>query len=206
MSRRRDPRLKKAHEEIEFDQSMVRELMRCSTDPKYFIKNYIKVKHPKRGKIPFALYDYQEEMVDLYNSDDDVIIMSARQTGKTESICAYLLWYAIFNEDVTVLVVSNNSTNAMEIISKVQYAYKELDNWIKPGIDDDSWNKHECKFDNGSRIVSTTTTEDSGRGMAISLLYCHHKDSTVTVRDKLTGEVKEITLEKLYDDLSNGKE
>jgi len=172
MSRRRDPRLKKAHEEVEFDQSMVRELMRCSTDPKYFIKNYIKVKHPKRGKIPFSLYDYQEDMVDLYNSDDDVIIMSARQTGKTESICAYLLWYAIFNEDVTILVVSNNSTNAMEIISKVQYAYKELDNWIKPGIDDDSWNKHECKFDNGSRIVSTTTTEDSGRGMAISLLYC----------------------------------
>lgn len=172
MSRRRDPRLKKAHEEIDFDQDMVRELMRCSTDPQYFIKNYIKVKHPRRGKIPFNLYDYQEDMVDLYNSDDDVIIMSARQTGKTESICAFLLWYAIFHEDSTILVVSNNSTNAMEIIGKIQYAYKELDNWIKPGIDDDSWNKHECKFDNSSRIVSTTTTEDSGRGMAISLLYC----------------------------------
>lgn len=182
---------------------MAQELIRCSVDPKYFIQKYIYIKHPVQGKIRFNLYDYQEDMIDLYHKKDYAIVMSARQTGKTETICAYLLWFAMFNEDVTVLVASNKSDNAKEIISKIQYAYEELPEWLKPGIDEDSWNKHECKFDNASRIVSTTTSPDSGRGMAISLLYCHHADSTVTVRDKLTGKVKEITLRKLYNELLN---
>jgi len=43
--------------------------------------------------------------------------------------------------------------------------------WLKAGVKDDGWNKHEIGFDNGSRIVSTATSEDSGRGMAISLLF-----------------------------------
>jgi hypothetical protein len=172
MSRRRNPRLKKAHKEIEYTQADIQELVRCAKDPKYFIKNYIRIKHPKKGKISFDLYDYQEDMVDLYHRERFSILMSARQTGKTETICAYLLWYAIFNEDVTIMVVSNKSDNAKEIIGKIQYAYEELPDWLKPGIDEDSWNKHECKFDNASRIISTTTSEDSGRGYAISLLYC----------------------------------
>jgi hypothetical protein len=172
MSRRRNPRLKKAHKEIEYSQKDVQELMKCARDPKHFIKNYIKIKHPKKGKIKFNLYDYQEDMIDLYDQNRFSIVMSARQTGKTETICAYLLWYAIFNEDVTVMVVSNKSDNAKEIIGKIQYAYEELPDWLKPGIDEDSWNKHECKFDNSSRIIATTTSADSGRGYAISLLYC----------------------------------
>ena len=172
MSRRANPRLKKAHTDIEYSNETAQELIRCATDPKYFIQNYVYIKHPVRGKIRFDLYDYQEKMVKLYNKEDYAIVMSARQTGKTETICAYLLWFAMFNEDVTVLVASNKSDNAKEIIAKIQYAYEELPDWLKPGIDDDSWNKHECRFDNSSRIVSTTTSADSGRGMAISLLYC----------------------------------
>lgn len=172
MSRRKNPRLKRAYTEVELTKEMARELVRCARDPKYFIKEYIHIKHPTRGKIRFNLYDYQEEMVDLYNKSDRAIVLSARQTGKTESISAYILWFAIFHDEVTVLIASNKSTNAMEIIKKIQYAYEELPNWLKPGIDEDSWNKHECSFDNKSRIVSTTTSPDSGRGLAISLLYC----------------------------------
>ena len=56
-------------------------------------------------------------------------------------------------------------------------------------------------FDNGSRIVATTTTENTGRGMSLSLVYCLGGENTVTVRDRETGEVKTIALAELYTEL-----
>lgn len=169
---RTNPGLKKSNSLSEYTQEQIVELARCAKDPIYFIRNYIKIKHPKRGKISFNLYDYQEELIRMYMGNRFNIILSARQTGKTETSCAFLLWYAIFHPDKTVLIASNKSTNAMELIGKIRYAYEELPNWLKPGIDADNWNKHTCAFDNKSRIVSTTTSKDSGRGLAISLIYC----------------------------------
>lgn len=169
---RGNPGLKKANVDTQYTVEQLRELARCAKDPIYFIKNYIKIKHPKRGKINFNLYDYQEELVKMYMENRFNIILSARQTGKTETSCAFLLWYAIFHSDKTVLIASNKSSNAMELIGKIRYAYEELPEWLKPGIDADNWNKHTCSFDNKSRIVSTTTSKDSGRGLSISLIYC----------------------------------
>lgn len=168
----RNPGLKKANSVSEYTREQIIELQRCARDPIYFIRNYVKIKHPKRGKVPFALYDYQEELVRMYQGNRFNIILSARQTGKTETSCAFLLWYAIFQSEKTVLIASNKSTNAMELIGKIKFAYEELPHWLKPGIDADNWNKHHLGFDNKSRIVSTTTSKDSGRGLAISLIYC----------------------------------
>lgn len=191
--------IKKTNAPSEYTKERMLELVKCARDPIYFIKNYVYIKHPKKGKIKFDMYDYQEEMVKKFNSKRFNIVMSARQTGKTETTCAFLLWYAIFNSDKTVLVASNKSKNAMEIIAKIHYAYEELPDWLKPGIDENSWNKHTCAFDNRSRIVATTTSADSGRGMSISLLYCLEGDSSlITVRDKVTGEIKTLTIAELY--------
>lgn len=171
MAIKRKPGLKKGNIDSEYNSFQVDEMLKCATDPIYFINNYVYIKHAKRGKIKFKMYDYQKEIIHKYNTQRFNIVLSARQTGKTETSCAYLLWSAIFKDEQTILVASNKSKNAMEIIGKIQYAYEELPEWLKPGIDDNSWNKHECAFDNKSRIISTTTSADSGRGMAISLLY-----------------------------------
>lgn len=186
----------------EYTPEQILEIKKCKSDPVYFARNYIMIKHAKRGKIKFDLYDYQENMLRSYFNNRFNIILSARQTGKTETTCAFLLWYAIFHSDKTILVVSNKGSNAKEIIAKIQYAYEELPDWLKPGIDVNSWNKHECAFENKSRIIAQNTSSDSGRGLAISLLYCLDGDSTeVTVRDKITGEIKKVTLKELYEEL-----
>lgn len=116
------------------------------------------------------------EMVNMYDVeiDDDqhLYYSNGIVSHNTETSCSFLLWAAIFKPDQTILVASNKSTNAMEIIRKIQFAYEELPDWLKPGVDDANWNKHTCAWDNKSRIVSTTTSADSGRGMSISLLYC----------------------------------
>ena len=198
---RKNPRLKKAHTTNEFTEKQIVEFNRCASDPVYFMCNYVYIKHPIKGQILFDMYEYQKDLIALYTGNRYSIVLSARQTGKTETTCAYLLWFAIFNFDKMIVVASNKSSNAMEIIGKIRYAYEELPDWLKPGVNEDSWNKHELAFDNKSRIVSQATSADTGRGLAISLLYCLSGDATITVRDKETLEIKDITLEELYGEL-----
>lgn len=169
---KRKPGLKKPGQQTTYTYEQIQELIKCQNDPVYFIENYVYIRHAKRGRIKFAMYDYQRNMVGKYHKQRFNIVLSARQTGKTETSCAYLLWFAIFHKDKTILVASNKGSNAMEIIRKIQFAYEELPDWLKPGIDESNWNKHTCTWENASRIVATTTSEDSGRGMSISLLYC----------------------------------
>jgi len=171
MARKLNNRLRTENQELEYTEDNVAELLKCATDPVYFITNYVMVQHPTKGALPFKLYDYQKKMVNIFHTERYSVTLSARQTGKSVTSAAYLLWFAMFNRDKTVLIAANKNANAMEMILRIRYAYEELPFWLKPGVKDDGWNKHEIGFDNGSRIVSTATSADSGRGMAISLLF-----------------------------------
>lgn len=170
MSRSKNPRLKRSNVEIEYDLKMIQELERCKNDPIYFIENYVYIKGMK-GKALFKLFDYQKEMIKNYMTHSRNIVLASRQVGKTETSAAYILWFAIFHEEKTILIASNKSDNAKEIIGKVVYAYEELPDWIKPGIDENTWNKFSLQFENRSRIMAATTAVDTGRGLSIDLLY-----------------------------------
>lgn len=171
MARAKNDKLKTPDQEVEFTYEQVQELKRCVQDPIYFIENYVQIQHPVKGAVPFKLYSYQKDMIRAYQDNRYTVVLSARQTGKSITSAAYLLWYAMFQFDKTVLIAANKNANAMEMILRIRFAYENLPMWLKAGVKDDGWNKHEIGFDNGSRIVSTATSEDSGRGMAISLLF-----------------------------------
>jgi len=93
-------------------------------------------------------------------------------THNSQTSAAFLMWYAMFKKDKTLLILSNKNDNAMEMINRIQFMYEHVPNFLKPGVVDDGWNKHSVGFDNGSRIISQATTEMSGRGLAISLIFC----------------------------------
>lgn len=194
----RNPKLKLPYTEMEYTAEQIAEIKKCKEDPVYFCKNYVYIQHPSRGQILFKLYDYQEEIIRNYQEHKYNILLSARQTGKTETTAAYLLWYALFHKRKNILIASNKSDNAMMIIERIQNAYEELPHWLKFGIDADNWNKHRCSFENGSTILSQATTEKTGRGFSISLLYCLGGENTVKIRHKETLVEEEITLEELF--------
>lgn len=171
MGRKSNPKLKSSGVESEYTGDTLMELKRCMSDPIYCIEKYFVVQHPTKGAVPFILYDYQKKMIQAYEDNRYTIVLSARQTGKSVTSGAYLLWYAMFNFDKTVLIASNKNANAMEMIHRIRFTYENLPHWLKPGVEEDGWNKHNIGFDNGSRIVSTATSDDSGRGMSISLLF-----------------------------------
>lgn len=101
----------------------------------------------------------------------------------TQTISAYILWRAMFNDKKEeTLCVSKDASGAKEIINRIQKMYLELPDHIKCGVSDESWNKHTAEFDNGSKIVSLSTTENSGRGLSPSLVFADElgwvKDNT----------------------------
>jgi hypothetical protein len=76
----------------------------------------------------------------------------------------------MFRPDSTILIAAHKYTGSQEIMQRIRYAYELCPDHIRAGVT--SYNKGNLDFENGSRIVSTTTTENTGRGMSISLLYC----------------------------------
>lgn len=152
-----------------FTDDQVRELVLCAQDPVHFIDTHCWVQHPTRGKLRFHLYDYQKELLRCYHSNRYSINMLGRQMGKTACAAAYLVWYAMFIPDSTILIAAHKFAGAQEIMQRVRYTYETLPEWLKAGAT--SYNKGSIDFDNGSRIISTTTTETTARGMSLSLIY-----------------------------------
>jgi hypothetical protein len=140
---------------------------------------------------------YDQHMYDMaVDSVDHRYYTNGILSHNTTTAAGYLLWYAMFVPDSTILVAAHKHTGASEIMSRVRYSYESCPDHIRCGAT--AYNKQSIEFDNGSRIVAQTTTETTGRGMSLSLLYCLDGDTTVTVRDKSTLIEETISLVDLY--------
>ena len=147
---------------------------------------------------------YQESMYDLQVNDfSQLYITSGIVSHNTACAALYLLWYAMFVPDTDILVAAHKGTGAAEIMDRIRYAYEECPDHIRCGVT--TYASSRIVFDNKSSIVAQTTTDNTGRGLSISLLYCLDAGTMVRVRDKDTKEERDITLEALYTDL-NGDE
>jgi len=137
--------------------------------PAYFMDNFFHIQHPTRGKMLYRAFGYQQRLIATYHNYRYSISMMPRQSGKSTTAAGYLLWYAMFVPDSTILIAAHKYLGAQEIMQRIRYAYELCPDHIRAGAT--SYNKGSIDFDNGSRIASQTTTETTGRGMSISLLY-----------------------------------
>jgi hypothetical protein len=164
---------KKAHKKDKFSEAQVSELLSCA-DPEngytYFTEHFFYIQHPMKGKLLLAPFEYQKRLLHAYHNHRFTVNMLPRQMGKTTTAAAYLLWYAMFHPDQTILIAAHKYTGSQEIMQRIRYAYELCPDHIRSGVT--NYNKGSIEFDNGSRIVSATTTGNTGRGMSISLLYC----------------------------------
>jgi hypothetical protein len=178
--------VKPPHRRQTYDESQIHEFMQCAdrdTGPIYFMDNFFYIQHPVRGKMLYHPFDYQRRLIDTYHRYRYSISLMPRQTGKSTSAAGYLLWYAMFVPDSTILIAAHKYTGAQEIMQRIRYAYEFCPDHIRAGST--SYNKGSIEFENGSRIVSQTTTETTGRGMSISLLYA---DEFAFVRPTIARE------------------
>lgn len=186
---------KPANYETEYDLNRIIELAKCKKDVIYFVETYCKIIHTKHGVVPFKLYEYQRRLLRAYAENDRVIAMLARQSGKSQTAAAFLLWFSIFHDAKHVLVASNKGRNSIEIMDRIKFMYEELPWWLKPGIE--LYNRLTIKFDNKSMIEAQATTPDTGRGLSIALLY---SDELA----KVAPNVQKAMITSLSPTLSNG--
>ena len=164
--------VKRAHSTQRFTEKHIEELMKCQdpiNGPHYFLENFFYIQHPVKGRLKYEPFNYQKRLIDSYHGHRFNVNLLPRQTGKTTTAAGYLLWYAMFVPDSTILVAAHKHTGAQEIMSRIRYSYELCPDHIRCGAT--SYNKQSLEFDNGSRIVAQTTTETTGRGMSLSLLY-----------------------------------
>ena len=164
---------KKAHLREKFNEEAVEDLKQCldpDTGYLYFCEKFFNIQHPVQGKTLFNPFSYQKRLLNSYHSHRFNINMLPRQSGKTTTAAGYLLWYAMFHPDQTILIAAHKYTGAQEIMQRIRYGYELCPDHIRAGVT--NYNKGSMEFENGSRIVSATTTGNTGRGMSISLLYC----------------------------------
>lgn len=178
-----------------FTQHEVEEYVRCSQDPAYFAKTYCKVINLDKGLIPFDLYPYQEKMFDQFTANRFNIVLACRQSGKSISSVAYLLWYAVFKPDQTIAILANKGDTAREMLGRVTLMLENLPFFLQPGAR--SLNKGSIEFSNNSRIVARATSGASIRGMSVNLLYL---DEFAFVEDAATFYTS------TYPVISSGKE
>ena len=178
--------IKKPYTAASFSDYELEEFVKCAdpiNGPTYFMSRYFYIQHPTKGRMNYVPFEYQERLIETYHNYRFSISLMPRQTGKTTSAAGYLLWYAMFKPDSTILIAAHKYTGAQEIMQRIRYAYELCPDFIRAGCT--SYNKGSIEFENGSRIVSQTTTETTGRGMSITLLYC---DEFAFVRPTIARE------------------
>jgi hypothetical protein len=169
-----------------YTEKQLQEFSLCAdpvTGPEYFMRNFFYIQHPTQGRQVYNPFEYQVRLIDSYHNYRFAIAMMPRQTGKSTSAAGYLLWYAMFIPDSTILISAHKYDGSQEIMKRVRFAYELCPNHIRAGAT--NYNLGSIDFDNGSRIISATTTENTGRGMSISLLYA---DEFAHVRPSVAQE------------------
>jgi hypothetical protein len=152
------------------DPNIVKIIKRCQKSPSFFLESFGKVKHPKLGIIPFRLFDYQKKCLKAYLTHRFNIFKKCRQCGISTLTGAYALWYAMFFNNKTILIVSKRDIDAMEFVSRnIKFVYDNLPEWMRKLWPIMTRNEHSLVFANGSVIRSLTSSADTLRSNASSL-------------------------------------
>ena len=173
----RDLDLRAANIPFKMTEEEMEEYQKCFDDPIYYVETYAKFM-TDHGIHTVTLRDYQKKVISIvteetYDEENDLILptnrsiiwLAARQSAKTTSISAFLSWMMIFHIDRNILIVANKEKTAIEIVDKIINIFKGLPFWLKPGTE--AWGKTALKLDNGSKIISSATTNTASIGFTI---------------------------------------
>ena len=145
------------------------ELEKAKFDFKYFRKYYIIIL-TRHGYARPEPRSYQERLEDDLLSDEDLVILYPRQSGKTVSAGNYLCWKGNFNKNpINIGIVANKASGSQEVLSKIKNMYIELPFWMQKGIE--VWNKTSIEFGDHSSIMCDVPSGDAFRGFTINYVY-----------------------------------
>ncbi len=164
-----NPLLKQRGVTIDFTKEQVREVIKCSQDPEYFLNKYIKVISLDEGIVPFHPYPFQQELIQSFHENRFTICKLPRQSGKSVTVTAYLIHQALFRDNINIAILANKRETSFELMAKLQTSYENLPKWLQQGVL--AWNKGSIELENGSRITASSTSSSAVRGFSYNIVF-----------------------------------
>lgn len=115
----------------------------------------------------FKAFDYQQEI--LRDESKRIVCCMGRQTGKTTTISAWAIHYAVTHPSTTTLIVSPSLRQSMIMFSRIEgfiYASKILRKSIVRKT------RTIVQFSNGAQIVALPCSENLLRGYTAHVVIC----------------------------------
>jgi len=166
-----DGQIKKASE-LNIDEQS-REFVKCAKDPIYFIKTYLTIFDQTIGEegeiVPFNLFPFQEDLINLYQDERFVIANKYRQAGISTTTCAYISWYIMFKQNRSVAIVADKLETARdELMNDVVDFIDSCPEWLRPSPDVKDTQKLK-RYDNGCELSAFSSK--GLRGYTPTLLF-----------------------------------
>jgi hypothetical protein len=144
------------------------EIIRCATDPIYFIETYLTIFDQTQGDggmiVPFKLFDFQKKLIHTYLNNRFIVANKYRQAGISKTTEAYVAWYLMFNMNRTVAIIANKLETAKdEIMNDIIGFIENCPEWLRPKTGKESENNLKDtqkmkRYDNGSTISAFSAT------------------------------------------------
>ncbi len=127
-----------------------------STDPAVFFEQVL----------DFKPYLYQKEFIDLFESNHFTAARWCRQSGKTQTVSALLLKYAVTHPNAAIGIVGPSWRQTKRIIARIAAFARKLpaDIVFKP-------QKTQIHFANGSSIEAFPNNPETIRGPTLDVVY-----------------------------------
>ena len=174
----KEGKAKKASDLTYFEQED--EIIRCISDPVYFIETYLTVFDQTQGVagmiVSFKLFDFQKELIQTYRENRFVVANKYRQAGISTTTCAYIAWYIMFNKNRQVAIIANKLETARdEIMSDVVLFIESCPEWLRPKTGKETKGKYKDTqklkiYDNDSKL-GAFSAKGGLRGMTPTLIF-----------------------------------
>lgn len=169
------------------------EIKKSIDDPIYFINNFVKIKHPVRGIIPFRLYKYQETLISEMARNSHLVINKSRQMGCSNVSYALCLWYVMFHETKNVLIINTKRSASRDAHENIMFMHNNLPDHFKyfnPTIENNLKNDLEIKFESTDSKILLADGMDisSWRAVDFSWLFVDESafiENMKTILDQL---------------------
>ena len=136
--------------------------------------------------------DYKEHMYDIQMEYHNKYYTNNALSHNTTVAAGYIVHQMIFNAEYTTAVLANKGATSREILSRIKMMYEELPWFLQMGVSE--WNKGRIQLGNKSKVISAAASTSSVRGQSVN---CIDINTMITVKNKKTGEIENISVEEL---------
>lgn len=178
-----NPNVKAAGSSIALTQERALEMAKCAADPIYFCKTYLKIITLDHGLQPFIPRPYQERAISTILDNRFVIIKQGRQSGKTATTAAVMMWLMLFNKEWSIACLAHKQDQAIEIIDRIKIYFESLPLWMQPNVS--AWNRKSIRLSNKTKVFAAATGSGSVRGQTLNFVFC---DEFAIVPPNIAGE------------------